>query len=551
MGPPVIPPHRPEPVERRYQAGDRLGPYTIVDQIGAGGMGRVYKAFDPRLGRDVAIKVAVERFSERFEREARAVAALNHPNICTVYDVGANFLVMELVEGRTLREALARPLPFDQSMTIARQILEALAAAHRAGIVHRDLKPDNVMVRADGYVKVLDFGLAAWLPAMVPQGSAIVTAPVTQAGQMLGTIAYMSPEQVQGQQADARSDLFAFGVMLYEMITHTHPWPRPSPVETLHAILHDDLPAADAASPLTADLALIVRTLVRKHPAERYATAVAALEALSAAVPPAGRSSVAGAPAAMPLRSVAILPFVFLSDVDDRRALSLGFADALITILGNLEDVFVAPTSAILSYEAGADPAAVCRDLRVRYTMQGTVQRIGSRWRVSMQMFDATTQKMALSEKHDFSLDNVFDVQDEIGRRTVESLQSRFPAAIATSRERYSSDPEAYNEFMTGLRESATDRQDILLSAVEHLSRAVEIDPSFALAHATLSFVSMNLSFQFDAHHRWLQMAEDHCRQALALDPTLPEGIWRARGFYGARRRIFSTPKRLRRWNTC
>ena len=524
MGPPVTTPERPEYADQRYQAGDHLGPYTIVDQIGAGGMGRVYKAFDPRLGRDVAIKVAVERFSERFEREARAVAALNHPNICTVYDVGADFLVLELVEGRTLREALARPLPLDQSITIARQVLEALAAAHRAGIVHRDLKPDNVMVRADGYVKVLDFGLAAWLPAMAPQGSAIATGPVTQAGQMLGTIEYMSPEQIQGQQADARSDLFAFGVMLYEMITHAHPWRRSSPVETLHAILHDDLPAVDAASPLTADLAAIVRALVRKHPAERYATAATALEALSAAVPAAGRSSAAGAAAPMPLRSVAILPFVFLSDVDDRRALSLGFADALITILGNLEDVFVAPTSAILGYEAGADPAAVCRDLRVRYTLQGTVQRIGLRWRVSMQMFDATTQKMALSEKHDFSLDNVFDVQDEIGRRTVESLQSRFPAAIATSRERYSSDPEAYNEFMTGLRESATDRQDMWLRAVEHLSRAVDIDPGFALAHATLSFVSMNLSFQFDAHHRWLQTAEDHCRHALTLDPTLPEG---------------------------
>ena len=156
---------------------------------------------------------------------------------------------------------------------------------------------------------------------------------------------------------------------------------------------------------------------------------------------------------------------MFLSDVDDRRALSLGFADALITILGNLEDVFVAPTAAILGYEAGADPATVCRDLHVRYTLQGTVQRMGSRWRVSMQMFDAATQKMAMSDKHDFNLDNVFDVQDEVGRRTVESLQSRFPAAVATSRERYSSDPEAYNEFMIGLRESAVDRQDTLIAA--------------------------------------------------------------------------------------
>ncbi len=514
----------PASVERRYQAGDRLGLYTIRGEIGAGGMGRVYRAFDSRLGREVAIKVAAERFSERFERETRAVAALNHPNICTVYDVGANFLVMELVDGGTLRHLLRHPIPLDRGIAIARQILEALAVAHRTGIVHRDLKPDNVMVRGDGYVKVLDFGLATWLPSTAAAVSAVATAPVTEAGQLLGTIDYMSPEQVQGQPADARSDLFAFGVMLYEIITHAHPWPRPSSIETLHAILHDELPVPDGASPLTASLGAIVRTLVRKHPAERYPTAEAVLDALSAAMPSPHGTSNAAAPAPTPLRSIAILPFVFLSDVDDRRALSLGFADALITILGNLEDVFVAPTAAILGYEAGADPATVCRDLHVRYTLQGTVQRMGSRWRVSMQMFDAATQKMAMSDKHDFNLDNVFDVQDEVGRRAVESLQSRFPAAVATSRERYSSDPEAYNEFMIGLRESAVDRQDTLIAAAEHLRKAVEIDDSFALAHATLSFVAMNLSFQFDAHHRWLQMAEDHCRQALALDPTLPEG---------------------------
>lgn len=499
-------------------SGSQLGPYQILSLLGAGGMGQVYKAFDARLRRNVAIKVAGENFSERFEREARAVAALNHPNICTVYDVGPNYLVMELVDGETLREWLRRGLPLERSLGIAQQVLEALGAAHRTGVIHRDLKPENVMVRADGYVKVLDFGLAKWLPT----AQSAATMGVSLPGQLVGTIAYMSPEQIQGHDLDQRSDLFAFGIMLYEMLNGRHPWTRPSAFETMSAILLDDPPPIDA--PLVGvDLAAIVDTLLRKHPAERYPHAEAALEAL--ATPSAAHESSA-ATLARPklLTSVAVLPFVFLSAVDDSRALSLGFADALITIFGNLEDVAVAPTSAILNYAAGTEPAQVCRDLGVRHALQGTVQKVGSQWRVSIQLFDATTHKTTLSEKHDFVLDNVFEVQDEIGRRVVESLQSRFPLAVANSRDRYSSDPEAYNEFMTGLRESSSDRQDRLWSAAEHLSRAVERDPEFALAHATLSFVSMNMHFQFDPQRTWLQQAEDHCRQALSLDPTLPEG---------------------------
>jgi DNA-binding SARP family transcriptional activator/Tfp pilus assembly protein PilF len=223
------------------------------------------------------------------------------------------------------------------------------------------------------------------------------------------------------------------------------------------------------------------------------------------------------------LTSIAVLPFVFLSEVDDARALSLGFADALITLFGNLKDVVVAPTSAILHYAAGTEPAQVCRELGVRHTLQGTVQQLGSHWRVSIQLFDATTHKTTLSEKHDFRLDDVFEVQDEIGRLVVESLQSRFPLAAPKSRDRYSSDPEAYNDYMAGLRASTPDRQDTLRSAAGHLSRAVERDPGFALAHATLAQVAMDMHFHFDPQPTWLQQAEDHCRRALTLDPALPE----------------------------
>src|SRR4029453_16929617 len=202
----------------RLAPGSQLGPYQIHSLLGSGGMGQVYKAFDARLGRDVAIKVAAERFSERFDREVRAVASLNHPNICTVYDVGPDYLVMELVDGKTLRAWFLGGLPVERRLAIARQVLEALSAAHRAGVVHRDLKPENVMVRADGYVKVLDFGLAKWLPA-APLQAERATMHVTQPGQILGTVAYMSPEQIQGRDVDARSDLFSFGILLHEMLS--------------------------------------------------------------------------------------------------------------------------------------------------------------------------------------------------------------------------------------------------------------------------------------------------------------------------------------------
>ena len=222
--------------------GARLGPYQILGPLGEGGMGKVYRGLDTRLDRAVAIKISAEQFTKRFEQEARAISALNHPHICTLYDVGPNYLVTELVEGETLRDWFRRALPVERSLEIARQVLEALRAAHRAGIVHRDLKPENVMVRFDGYVKVLDFGLATRVPASrALQAESAVTTDVTLVepnaedvgnerlslpGQILGTVAYMSPEQIQGQEIDQRSDLFAFGIIFYEMLTRQHPWPR-------------------------------------------------------------------------------------------------------------------------------------------------------------------------------------------------------------------------------------------------------------------------------------------------------------------------------------
>ena len=514
--------------DHTLSAGAHLGPYEVTALLGVGGMGEVYRAHDPRLGRDVAIKVLPAsvhtdpQARARFEREGRAISALNHPNICTLFDVGPNYLVTELVEGETLRNVMTKGLTVDRSIEIAKQVLEALCAAHRAAIIHRDLKPHNIMVRFDGYVKVLDFGLAKQLTELTtPDGqSRITSGDVSREGQILGTVAYMSPEQILGAEIDHRSDLFAVGIILHEMVSGRHPWPRPSPVDTLHAILHD-APPADAGSETVAELA-IARKLLSKNAADRYPSAEAVLEALAVrSVPHA--SSTASASTAEALTAIAVLPFVFLNDAEERKAFALGFADALITVLGSLEDVAVLPTSAILNYAAGSDPAQTCRDLGVRHVLQGNVQKLGANWRVSIQLFDSHTQKPTLSEQYDFITENVFEVQDEIGRRVVESLRIRLLRPAPRSRDRYSDNSGAFEEFIAGLGESYSDREATLRSAAAHLSSAIERDPEFALAHATNAYVSMHLHWEFDAERAWLEKAEYHCGRALALDPTLPE----------------------------
>jgi len=357
-------------------------------------------------------------------------------------------------------------------------MLEALRSAHRAGIVHRDLKPENVMVRFDGYVKVLDFGLAARMPGSVvlqAESAAATDATVVlrQAGdagrlrlsvpgQILGTIPYMSPEQIDGRDVDQRSDLFAFGIILHEMLTGAHPWPRRSPVDTLHAILHDDPPPIHATSLMHAELAAIVRKLLRKSPAERYASAEAVLEALGSHASPQGASA-AALVTPIPLTSIAVLPFVFLNEVEERQALSLGFADALITMLGRLEDVTVLPTSAILNYSAGTDPARASRDIWARgiccrETSRESVPSGACRCTCSMRWCRKpfrprrTTSCWRTSSR----------CRTRSDARWWHRCAGEFPPAVPTSRDRYSSDPEAYNEFMAGLRESYADRADTL-----------------------------------------------------------------------------------------
>src|SRR5262245_48358830 len=250
-------------------AGTRLGPYEIVAQIGAGGMGEVYRAHDPRMGRDVAIKTSAERFSDRFEREVHAVAALNHPHICHIYDVGPNYLVMELVDGITLADRINQgAIPLDEALRIARQIGDALEAAHDKGIVHRDLKPANIKITSDGTVKVLDFGLAKMAePALVgsPSESPTMMMGATIAGEIMGTAAYMAPEQARGKPVDKRADIWAFGVVLYEMLTGRRLFEGETISDTLAGVLTKE-PDWDRAP---AKVRRLLRRCLEKDPKRR------------------------------------------------------------------------------------------------------------------------------------------------------------------------------------------------------------------------------------------------------------------------------------------
>ena len=245
--------------------GDRLGPYEILDVLGAGGMGHVYRARDARLDRTVAIKVSSEQFSTRFEQEARAIAQMNHPHICQLYDVGSDYLVMEYVEG----SPVAGPLPLAQAVDLAAQILDAIGAAHARGILHRDLKPANILVTKQG-IKLLDFGLAKSAPSVISPGQDATIAALTSAGEIVGTLQYMAPEQLQGKSADERSDLFSFGCVLYEMLTGTRAFDGGDPASVIAAVLTREPAAVTAVPP---SLGRIVRRSLAKEPDQRFQTA--------------------------------------------------------------------------------------------------------------------------------------------------------------------------------------------------------------------------------------------------------------------------------------
>src|SRR5580704_13914332 len=477
------------------QPGDKLGPYEILAPIGAGGVGEVYKARDTRLDRIVAIKQLKGLHSARFHQEGRALAALNHPNICTLHDVGPDYLVMEYIEGTPLRG----PLPLPQALRFATQIAAALEVAHGKGILHRDLKPTNILVTVSG-VKLLDFGLAK----LMADSDSDVTK--TAEGAILGTAAYMSPEQAQGRALDERSDVFSFGAVIYEMLSGLRAFGGGSVLDTLNSVVRDD------PAPLQSPASDIVKRCLAKEPAHRFqsiAEVRAALESIS--MEPVDQQP-----------SIAVLPFANMGADKENEYFSDGLAEEIINCLAQIPGLKVtARTSAFAFKGKTEDIRKIAGALSVATILEGSVRRSGSRLRVTAQLINAQDGYHLWSQRYDRDMADLFDLQDEIAQ----SIASALHVKLAGTPAPYKPSLPAYEALLKARYCFGTFRPDPLAHAKECYEQAIALDPEFAQAHCEYGnyFWGMALAGALPANQA-LPMIRSLAERALELDPSLADG---------------------------
>jgi len=551
-------------------------------------MGEVYRARDERLQRDVAVKLLPEEFRadpdrlRRFEQEARAAAALNHPNILAVYDVGTServpYFVSELLTGETVRARLDRGvLPAERVAAWGAQIARGLAAAHDHGIVHRDLKPENLFVTTDGQVKILDFGIAKASPRADADGDSergtMVEALATETGAILGTVPYMSPEQVRGAPADGRSDIFSLGAVLFEMLTGRPAFAAPSLAETMSAILTRD-PFSSGEPPLTLQpdvpipLIQVVRHCLEKDLDHRFQSArdiAFGLEVLSGTpgriapavdTPSSARRAwtvAAGAAVVLALAAtayfaffrqgsgatlpqeavtpLAALPLANLSGKAEDEYFADGMTDSLITDLARAPSLAVIARGAAFRYkDRTIDPQEAGHELGARYVLHGSVQRSGDRVRVNVRLVEVSNGYNVWAEAFEENIKDLFVIQSTISGKIVEALQSKLaPAPARAVPARPTSSEQAYDAYLQGLFYAHKGGKADTERAVTFLEQAVAIDSEFALAQASLGSLYTRVFFYYDADRRWQQKAVVAIDKALSLDADLAEG-YLARG---------------------
>jgi non-specific serine/threonine protein kinase len=522
-------------------AGTRLGPYEVGEKIGAGGMGEVYRARDPRLGRDVAIKIIASAADSdllaRFERETRATAVLAHPNILTIFDVGTYdglpFLVSELLDGQTLGRRLASgPLEPRRVIELALELVRGVGAAHALRIVHRDLKPDNLFVTGRGTLKILDFGLAK-LKAPGYADSSMSTIETSDPHKLIGTPAYMAPEQLRGQLVDERADIFAIGTVLYEMVSGRHPFLRESPVGTLGAILHETPPPLETRGVYPASIERVLRHCLEKDPAERFQTAndlAFALESVMGEL----RQPVADVRPprdAQAMSSVAVLPFADMSPTRDQAYLCEGIAEELINVLARVPGLRVAARSSSFQFKAAAvDVRAVGARLGVATVLEGGVRKAGDRLRVTVQLVDVADGYQRWSHRFDGKLEDVFAIQDEIAERVAAALGSLLTEPQREALRRPETAPETYEFFLRGRQLFNQASRQSFTMAKQMFEQAIARDPLYAPAYAGLADVHAWFYTWMGGSAADFEAADRASRKALELAPDLSEAHT-SRGF--------------------